>query len=97
MKLAFIDMFSGLTIKLSLSGFGKRQIRLQHEKLPLCNTYLLDFTKKLLRESTFLDNKVDYLTQFFKNYPVNKSLLHSQDPKIFNVNMQIRVQRIEKV
>ena len=59
MKLAFVDMFPGLTTELSLSGFGKRQIRLQHVKLPLRNTYmyLLGFTKKLLRESTFLDNK----------------------------------------
>ena len=97
MKFAFIDMFSGLTIKLSLSGFGKRQIRLQHEKLPLCNTYLLDFTKNLLCESTFLDSKSRLFDAIFENYPVNNSLLHSQDPKIFNVNMQIRVQRIEKV
>ena len=69
MKFAFIDMFSGLTIKLSLSGFGKRQIRLQHEKLPLCNTYLLDFTKKLLRESTFLDNKSRLFDAIFEKLP----------------------------
>ena len=69
MKFAFIDMFSRLTIKLSLSGFGKRQIRLQHEKILLRNTYLLDFTKKLLRKSTFLDNKSRLFDAIFEKLP----------------------------